>query len=89
MRSLIVLAIVLAVLGMMAGLTLAIAHQSNIVPSSVERLEGRVQALAVVPPGQEACYPCPPIGTEGPPERDLPESVTCAKAANPAPVYCP
>lgn len=89
MRSLIVLAVVLAGLGMVAGLTLAMAHQSTMLSASVGTPDVRAQAPGMVLPGQEAGYPCPPIGTEGPPERDLPESVRCADPADPVPAYCP
>jgi hypothetical protein len=51
-------------------------------------MESRIQAPAVIPTGQEVGYPCPPIGTEGPPERDMPESKVFSGPAVGAAVRC-
>ncbi|MEK7205026.1 MAG: hypothetical protein AAB254_05910, partial [candidate division NC10 bacterium] len=86
---LIIVGVVLAVFGAVFGLALAMSHQSDASLAGGQRLDSPVQMYATVPPGQQACYPCPPIGTEGPPERHLPGSVTSAEPADRAPVYCP
>lgn len=89
MMRLIVVGLVLAVFGAVFGLTLAMSHQPDAFLAGGQRLDGPGQTQATVPPGQCTDYPCPPIGTEGPPERHLPESITCAEPADPAPAYCP
>jgi hypothetical protein len=78
MRRLFLMAVVLAALVCGVFLGLGVPPGSSVSSAQGTVLENR-----------GADHPCPPIGTEGPPERDLPESVTCANPAASAPVYCP
>jgi hypothetical protein len=89
MMRLIVVTVILVFLGAVFALTLAMSQQPDAFLAGGQRFDSPDQTQAPVPPGQRTDYPCPPIGTEGPPGRDLPESVTCAEPADPAPQYCP
>jgi len=82
-------AVLLTILGWAAvGLSFAGVRQSHGGPTEGRRMESRIQAPAVIPTGQEVGYLCPPIGTEGPPERDMPESKVSSGPAVGAALRC-
>lgn len=57
-----------------AGFPVAGISQPHGAPTEVWGQASRLAAPALVPMDREAGYPCPPIGTEGPPERETPRS---------------
>ena len=82
MRRMIGAAVVLMVLGWAAACYPFVGlHQSHGTPTEDRQQASHLPAPALVPPGQEAGYPCPPVGTEGPPVRHLPESRVSAGPA--------
>jgi hypothetical protein len=88
MRRAIGAGVILMILGCAAvGFPLAGIQQPHGAPTEDWRQASHLTAPALVPPSQEAGYPCPPVGTEGPPARDLPESRMSARPAVGAAVY--
>lgn len=82
MRRVIGVAVVLVVIGWtVAGVPLAGPDQLHGAPMMGGRQATYLPSLVVVSPGHEAGYPCPPVGTEGPPMRHLPESRVGAGSA--------
>ena len=80
-------AVMLLILGWAAvGFPAAGIPQPHGAPTEVWGQASRLTALALVSMGREAGYPCLSIGTEGPPERDMPESKGFSGPAVGAPV---